>query len=139
MEAGLIATPLIVKLPDGFTEACIAEPVACCSTNEGNDPTGIAPFGLGTCGKDIEGAGAVPFGLGTGGKDIEGAGAVENEICEDETQPVNVPFGLGTGGKDIEGAGAVNVPFGLRAMMVHTNFKPRTPGKGGRELLRQVH
>ena len=80
----------------------------------------------------------MPFGLGTGGKDIEGAGAVENEICEDETQPVNVPFGLGTGGKDIEGAGAVNVPFGLRAMMVHTNFKPRTPGKGGRELLLQV-
>ena len=114
MEAGLIATPLTVKLPDGFTEACIAEPVACCSTNEGNDPTGIAPFGLGTCGKDIEGAGAVnvPFGLGTGGKDIEGAGAVENEICEDETQPVNVPFGLGTGGKDIEGAGAVNVVGG---------------------------
>ena len=124
MEAGLIATPLIVKLPDGFTEACIAEPVACCSTNEGNDPTGIAPFGLGTGGKDIEGAGAVPFGLGTGGKDIEGAGAA------------NVPFGLGTGGKDIEGAGAVEneicedetqpvtVPFGLRAMMVHTNFKP---------------
>jgi len=119
VEAGLIATPLIVKLPDGFTEACIAEPVACCSTNEGNDPTGIAPFGLGTGGKDIEGAGAVPFGLGTGGKDIEGAGAVENEICEDETQPVTVPFGL-------------------RAMMVHTNFKPRTPGKGGRELLLQV-
>ena len=41
MEAGLIATPLTVKLPDGFTEACIAEPVACCSTNEGNDPTGM--------------------------------------------------------------------------------------------------
>ena len=41
MEAGLIATPLIVKLPDGFTEAFIAEPVACCSTNEGNDPTGM--------------------------------------------------------------------------------------------------
>jgi hypothetical protein len=54
----------------------------------------------------------VSFGLGTGGKDIEGAGAVENEICEDETQPVNVPFGLGTGGKDIEGAGAVNVVGG---------------------------
>ena len=54
----------------------------------------------------------MPFGLGTGGKDIEGAGAV------------NVPFGLGTGGKELEGAGAVTVPFGLRAMMVHTNFKP---------------
>ena len=47
VEAGLIATPLIVKLPDGFTEACIAEPVACCSTNEGNDPTGVGGMGGG--------------------------------------------------------------------------------------------
>jgi len=47
VEAGLIATPLTVKLPEGFTEVCIAEPVACCSTNEGNDPTGMGGMGGG--------------------------------------------------------------------------------------------